>query len=210
MSRPMLSIAIVLLVVFITGSVLLTPAQSAPAVSQASPIAEATPCPTTTEEQNKALVRRYWEEGWGQGHIEVLEEVLAEDYVYHLPGLAIIIPAEQSPGAARADVAERIQEYRTDFPDLRITVEEVVAEGDRVAVRTTWSGTQADPLEAWDSPDTGRYAARETWVFSRVACGKIAEGWSLPDNLSLLRQLGIITDEELADAGTPTVATPVP
>jgi hypothetical protein len=44
----------------------------------------------------------------------------------------------------------------------------------------------------------------------RVACGRIAEEWILPDNLTLLRQLGIITDEELADAGTPTVATPAP
>jgi hypothetical protein len=51
---------------------------------------------------------------------------------------------------------------------------------------------------------------RESFAFYRVACGTIAEGWVLPDNLTMLRQLGIITDEELADAGTPTVATPAP
>ena len=52
--------------------------------------------------------------------------------------------------------------------------------------------------------------AREVWVFARVACGKVAEVWVLVDNLTMLRQLGIISDEELRDAGTPTVATPVP
>ena len=85
-----------------------------------------------------------------------------------------------------------------------------MAEGDRVAARMTWSGTQADPLEAWNAPNTGRHMDVEAWTFIRVACGKIAQEWVLPDNVTLLRQLGIITDDELADAGTPTVATPVP
>ena len=51
---------------------------------------------------------------------------------------------------------------------------------------------------------------QELWAFARVVCGKLAEVWVLPDNLTMLRELGIITDEELRDAGTPTVATPVP
>ena len=210
MSRQMLSISIVLLVALITGSALLTPGRAAPAVAQASPIAEATPCPTTTEEENEALVRRFQEEAFGQGRLEVLEEVLAADFVAHAPGLDTWLPAAHTPRMNQAVMAETIREFRTDFPDVRITIEELVAEGDRVAIRMVESGTQADPLDTWNSPDTGRRMHVETWIFSRVACGKIAEQWVLPDNLSLLRQLGIITDEELADAGTPTVATPVP
>ena len=91
-----------------------------------------------------------------------------------------------------------------------MTVEALVAEGDTVAVRMTWSGTQRDPLGAFDAPVTGRQMEQENWAFARVACGKIAEVWVLPDNLTMLRELGIITDDELRDAGTPTVATPAP
>ena len=52
--------------------------------------------------------------------------------------------------------------------------------------------------------------ARESLVVWRVACGQLAENWIVQDNLTMLRQLGIITDEELATVGTPTVATPTP
>jgi predicted ester cyclase len=100
--------------------------------------------------------------------------------------------------------------FRSDFPDLPLSIEDMVAEGDRVAVRLTSVGTQTDPLDVWNAPDTGRHMEREVWAIHRVACGRIAEEWILPDNLTLLRQLRIITDEELADAGTPTVATPAP
>ena len=72
------------------------------------------------------------------------------------------------------------------------------------------TGTQADILDAWNAPATGRAIARPTWAIYHLACGKLSEGWALPDNLTMLRQLGIITDDELTDSGTPTVATPAP
>jgi predicted ester cyclase len=86
----------------------------------------------------------------------------------------------------------------------------MIAEGDTVATRMTWSGTQQVHLGAFDAPSTGRRMEQDNWAFARVVCGKIAEVWVLPDNLTMLRELGIITDEELRDAGTPTVATPTP
>ena len=73
-----------------------------------------------------------------------------------------------------------------------------------------WSGTQDGPLPQFGAPATGRPMARESLVVWRVACGELAENWIVQDNLTMLRQLGIITDEELATAGTPTVATPTP
>ena len=209
MFRQMLSVSIVLLAALIVGSSL-TPSHPAPATAhQASPAAS-TPCPATSEDENEALIRRYREEVWGQGRVEVLEEVLAADYVAHIPGIGASLQAAEVPRADLAAAAESIREVRTDFPDLRVTIEDILAEGDRVAVRMTFAGTQADPLDAWNAPDTGRRMEREVWSFYRIACGKIAEAWFLPDNLTLLRQLGIITDEELRDAGTPTAATPVP
>ena len=207
MSRRMLSISMVLVAVAITGSALIVPSPAAPA-AQASPAAS-TPCPTTTEEENKAMVRRFIEEVLSQGRFEGLDEVLTEDYVHHVSGGGFL-PVGQSAGAGRAVLVESIQELRTDFPDWCITIAAIVAEGDLVAARMITAGTHSDPLDTWNAPETGRRMEREVWLFARVACGRTAEAWSMPNNLSMLRQLGIITDEELADAGFPTVATPVP
>jgi len=169
-----------------------------------------TPCAATTAEENEGLVRRLFEEGWGQGDMAVLEEVLADDYVHHFPHLAGLASDVNVPVPGRADLAAAIQEWRTAFPDLQITVEDLVADGDTVAMRATLAGTQAAPLPTWGAPNTGQRMERELQGFFRIACGRIAEDWVLPDNLTLVRQLGIITGEELQDAGTPTVATPVP
>ena len=62
----------------------------------------------------------------------------------------------------------------------------------------------------WGAPATGRHMTRESIVIWRVECGQIVENWIVQDNLTMLRQLGIITDDELATVGTPTVATPEP
>jgi predicted ester cyclase len=61
--------------------------------------------------------------------------------------------------------------FRSDFPDLPLSIEDMVAEGDRVAVRLTSVGTQTDPLDVWNAPDTGRHMEREVWRFTawRVA-----------------------------------------
>jgi hypothetical protein len=86
----------------------------------------------------------------------------------------------------------------------------VVATSDKVVVRLTWSGTQEDDMEAWGAPATGRRASYDLVAIYRIACGRLAEQWVVTDYLTMLRQLGIVTDEELATAGTPTVATPAP
>jgi predicted ester cyclase len=104
----------------------------------------------------------------------------------------------------------RARENLTDFPDMHITIEDVVAAGDEVVVRLIWSGTQEDDLEPWGAPATGRGTSYDLVAIYRIACGRLAEQWVAADYLRMLRQLGIVTDEELATAGTPTVATPTP
>jgi steroid delta-isomerase-like uncharacterized protein len=206
MPRRIVSVSAVLLAV-LAAAIALPPGRGGPAAARQTPPAAGTPCPTTTPAENEALVRRVYEEAWGRGDLAVVDEVLADDYVNHLPRLARTSAAAPRGPAA---VAENTRRFRTDFPDLRVTVEALVAEGDTVAVRMTFAGTQRDPLDAIGAPATGRRMERAVWAFARVACGKIAEEWLLPDNLTMLRQLGIVTDEELDDAGTPTVATPAP
>ena len=79
-----------------------------------------------------------------------------------------------------------------------------------MAVYTTWKAIQDGPLPQWDAPETGRPLAFEGISIWRVACGRLSEAWIVQDNLTMLRQAGIITDDELRTAGTPTVATPAP
>jgi len=82
--------------------------------------------------------------------------------------------------------------------------------GDTVITKQVWTGTQEGAFPEWGAPATGRRMSRESIVIWRVECGQIMENWIVQDNLTMLRQLGIITDEELATVGTPTVATPAP
>ena len=208
MPRRIVPIVTVLLAAFAAGN-LVGPGRLGLSAAQAGSPA-ATPCPATTAAANEGVVRRLVSARWGQGDMAVLEQVLADDYVHHFPHSAGLASDVNVPVPGRADLAVAIQEWRTAFPDLQITVEDLIAEGDTVAMRAILAGTQAAPLPAWGAPNTGRRMEREQQGFFRIACGRIAEDWVLPDTLTLLRELGIITDEELRDAGTPTVATPAP
>lgn len=170
---------------------------------------EATPCPSTSLEENEALVRRLYEEAWGHGDLAVLNEILADDFILHIPSLLRATePGADASTPGPAAMGETIERFRSGFPDLQVTVEDLVAEGDTVAARTIWTGAQQASLGAFGAPAAGRRMEQETWGFARVACGKIAEVRALPDNLTMLRQLGIITDDELTDVGTPSLASP--
>ena len=171
---------------------------------EASPAATPPSCPATTPEQNEDLVRRYWEVVYNDKRPERAADFLAEDFVRR----HTVRPQDNAPGTD--DDVARARENLTDFPDLQITIEDVVAAGDEVVVRLTWSGTQKDDMEAWGAPATGRRASYDLVAIYRIACGRLAEQWVVTDYLTMLRQLGIVTDEELATAATPTVATPVP
>jgi predicted nucleotide-binding protein/predicted ester cyclase len=159
---------------------------------------EATPragCPVTTPAENAALVREYWETIYNGKDPSRVPAFLAEDFVRHDPGQ---MQASQ-PGLAD-DVASTTSQL-ADFPDLHISVDDLVAEGDEVVARLTWRGTQLDPLAPWGAPATGLPAEFMSISIVRIECGRLVEEWSLFDDLSMLRQLGIITDEELATAG---------
>jgi steroid delta-isomerase-like uncharacterized protein len=134
---------------------------------------------------------------------ESAADFLAEDFVRR----HTVRPQDNAPGTD--DDVARARENLTDFPDLHITIENVVAAEDEVVVHLTWSGTQEDGMEAWGAPATGRRASYDLVAIYRIACGRLAEQWVVADYLTMLRQLGIVTDEELATAATPMVATPV-
>ena len=174
------------------------------AARQATPMAGA-PCPATSEDENAALVRRYLDEAYNQQDLTIIDDYLVDDFIRHSTGSPHV-----ETDAHNADDVARVQTWLTAFPDLNISLEKLVAADDLVIGWMIWSGTNDGPLPFWGGHVTGLPMERESITIWRIECGQIAENWIVQDNLTMLRQLGVITDDELATIGTPTVATPQP
>jgi steroid delta-isomerase-like uncharacterized protein len=143
---------------------------------------------------NKALVRRLYEEGFNQGRLDVVEEVVAPDVVTHDP---IILDAPTGPDSIRGG----IEMIRKAFPDFRVEVLELVAEDDKVASFVVMSGTNTGDYRRGGA--TGKKGTMRAFMLWRVAGGRLAESWGMADRFQFLQQLGIVpSDDELA-ARTP-------
>ena len=134
-------------------------------------------------EDMKAMVRRELEEVYGAGNYEVADEIVAADYIGY-------DPAVPEPIRGPAGVKEAATGYRTAFPDLRVTIEAQVSEGDLVATRWKASGTHQGEL--FGIAATGKQATVTGTSITRVSGGKIAEDWTNWDTLGLLQQLGAV------------------
>ena len=143
----------------------------------------ATPPRSTAEDEHARVVARYFDEVWSQGRLEVLDEILAPDYVNHTPSTPNPPPG---PGGLKPIVAA----FRVAFPTLRFTILEVVAEGERVAVRVRMEGTQDGPL--FDIPATHRHVSVDQINIERFRDGRIVEHWRVTDELGVMRQLGVV------------------
>ena len=175
---------------------LVVPFQPARAVAQeATPTAD---CPVTTPEENKDLVRR-WFEALSGGTGEDVAAVAADDIIYHDSS-----PREE---AQTGGTEEWASERKQDYPDLNVTIEHVIAEGDMVASYQRYTGTQEGDVEDEQGvPATGLPTEWVSMASFRIECGKIAEIWSVADDLGRLQRLGVITEEELRSVEP--VATP--
>lgn len=136
-----------------------------------------------TTEQNRTIARRYMEELWNQGKLDVAGELVTGNYAVYDPGT----PGRQ--GGVEGE-QQAVSLYRSAFPDLHFTVEDIVVEGDRVALRWSSSGTHLGELMG--IPPTGRQAGPTGMSIFRVVDGRIAENWHNWDTLGLLQQLGVI------------------
>jgi steroid delta-isomerase-like uncharacterized protein len=150
-------------------------------------------------EEHKALARRYLA-AIDRGELAALDQVLSPDYRYHLPG----VPAPLD--------RERHRQFLTAFyaacPDLSHTVEDVVAEGDKVATRATDRGTQRGELMG--IPPTGKPFTITGINIVRVAGGRIAEEWVVFDRLGLLQQLGVVPAPGRAPGATAASGAALP
>jgi steroid delta-isomerase-like uncharacterized protein len=134
-----------------------------------------------TADSSKQVVRRFYEELWNRGNMDAADELVAPDYVRH-----DLRPGDAPPGPAGQKAVA--QKFRAAFPDVRLEVEALVAEGDLVAARWTMFGTHTG---VWgDVAPTGRSVRFSGVNFFRIADEKIAEIWNVRDDLGLREQLG--------------------
>jgi len=129
-------------------------------------------------EDNKALVRRFY--GEGVHNPALFDELLAPTYVLHFPGSPPITGIEQAKQLMAA--------YTSAFPDLQLTTEDMVAEGNKVAIRNTWRGIHQGAFQGL--PPTGKHVTFTGTDVFHVVGGKIVEQWADLDALGLMQQLG--------------------
>jgi len=136
-------------------------------------------------EENKAIVRRQEEKLFTQGNLDAADEIYAPNYVGHDP---------TNPEDMRGLVAAKqaAADYREAFPDLQVTIEDLIAEGDKVAARVRFRGTHQGELEGL--APTGRRVESTGIVISRIEAGKIAEDWANFDDLGMMQQLRVIPE----------------
>jgi len=127
---------------------------------------------------NKTVVRRFMVEVLGHGHVALLPHLVAPSYVTHLP-----LGDQYGPEGARLEVAD----YRTAFPDLAVTLDELLADGDQVVRRFTLRGTHRRPL--WGIPAMGQPVVLSGIGIDRLAGGRLVESWGQLDLYPLIRSL---------------------
>jgi steroid delta-isomerase-like uncharacterized protein len=138
----------------------------------------------SSTEENKAMQRRLFAEFFSQGKLEVADETFAPDHLYYNPDTPEGIRGPE--GMKRFVVGT----FWGAFPDLQGTVEDQVAEGDKVVMRWTARGTHQGELQGL--PPTGKGVRVAGMVISRSAEGKFVESWEVYDTLGMMRQLGLI------------------
>jgi steroid delta-isomerase-like uncharacterized protein len=133
-------------------------------------------------EENKAIARRWFEEAFNKHRVAAIDELYTPDFVTHNNPMV--------PEGNRAGAKQFFASLFVAMPDLSATVEDMVAEGDKVAVRYTTRGTQRGELMG--IPATGKAVTLTAIDILRFKGGKIAEHWLEADQLGMMQQLGVI------------------
>jgi steroid delta-isomerase-like uncharacterized protein len=136
-------------------------------------------------EQNKAIVRRLFEELWNKGNLSVADQLFSPNYTHH---------DSSTPDFGRGPESERKRAtlYRTAFPDLHLTIEDIIAEGETVMARWSCRGTHKGDLSGM--APTGKQFTISGVSIARLANGKMAEGWINWDAQGLMQQLGVVPE----------------
>ncbi len=135
-------------------------------------------------EENKAIVRRFFEEVWN-GNLAVADEIFSTDFVFH----SAITEDDLSPES----IKRRVTRYRTAFPNVKATVEDQLAEGDKVASRVSWRGTHQG--EYLGIAPTGKQVEWTGTLICRISGGKIVERWGNTSTTELRKQLEAVPSQ---------------
>jgi steroid delta-isomerase-like uncharacterized protein len=139
----------------------------------------------TIAADNKAFVRRFVEEYWNQGNLALAAEFVAADWVR----IELFSP-DKLYGVTGAQQAAT--KWRSAFPDLHLTINDMIAEGDKVATYWTFTGTHRGELDG--IAPTGKQVTTSGISISRIANGRFVEEVVTTDMLSLMKQLGVIPE----------------
>jgi len=131
-----------------------------------------------SQEENKAIVRRFFEEAWNRQNMDVIDEIFASTVVFN--GQSVTRDALKQTLAGR----------RAAFPDIQVTVDDQVAEGEKVSTRRTWRATHRGPYRG--VAPTGKQVKWTQISVVRFSQSRIVEDWAVADELSILQQLGAL------------------
>lgn len=134
------------------------------------------------DEQNKFIVLEMYN-SFDQGNLDKIQELLAPNFLAHVPGVSEALNRE-------AFMQSVLMAFRSAFPDGVHQFEDVIAEGDKVATRGTFSGTHRGELQGL--PPTGKQITIPFFHIDRIVDGKLVEHWGQSDLLALMQQVGII------------------
>ncbi len=137
-------------------------------------------------EELKAIVRRYIEEVWNNGNLALIDELFAPDWINHTPSIG--------QTAGREGLKQLIAGFRAAAPDLHLTINDMIAAGDRVVTRWTAQGTHQG--EVLGVPPTGKLITGTAIVIDRIVDGRIVEHWAGRDDFGLYQQLGLLPSLE--------------
>jgi steroid delta-isomerase-like uncharacterized protein len=145
-------------------------------------------------EQNEATIRRAYEELWNERNVDVVDELVNEDFLNHAA------PPDRRRG--RQSLKDVVRMFQNAFPDFRYEVADVISDGEKVAVRDVFRGThQGDFMGI---PATGNRVTMEAIHIYRLSGGKLAEHWVARDDLGMMRQLGVFPAPGEAEKSGPT------
>jgi len=134
-------------------------------------------------DENKAIIYRLIDEVWNQRKLDILDELVAPDAVIHSPTVPDL---SRGPEGAK----QYVRLFLAAFPDLQVTTDDIVAEGDKVALRWSAHGTHEGRLMGIEP--TGKAMTITGQAIYQIGAGKIKEDWINADALGMLQQLGVV------------------
>ena len=148
-------------------------------------------------EQNKSIVRRWVEEGWNKHNPKVLDELFSNDAPLHDP---------QNPNTLKGSQGAKatLETFLTAFPDLKMTIEKEICEGDYVVQHLRATGTNTGHFNGM--PATGKKSNTTGVMTTKFNNGKVVEAWSIFDSYGLMQQLGVVPTPEVATKREPVLA----